>query len=155
MDERWQSIIDRAIREAVGDGNMANAPGAGKPLKLDEDSHTPPEMRMAFKIMRENDLKPDWILETKELDALREKLLVELRAAANAYSGQLGDARRTDDAARHERAEGAWKRALEAFRSGAQAYNKRVLTCNLKLPRGVNQKSPIEIEREIATVVRR
>ncbi len=69
--------IDEHIRDAMRNGHFENLPGAGKPLKLDDNAHVPETMRMANKLMRDNDLVPDWMAQGKELDAEREKLLAE------------------------------------------------------------------------------
>ena len=57
------SVIDEQIKDAMRKGQFANLPGQGKPLKLDDDSNVPSHMRMANKVLRDNDLVPDWMSE--------------------------------------------------------------------------------------------
>ncbi|MCO6411867.1 MAG: DUF1992 domain-containing protein, partial [Thiogranum sp.] len=42
-------------------GVFDNLPGKGKPLNLNEDPNEPPEMRMATKILKNNELPPPWL----------------------------------------------------------------------------------------------
>ena len=54
--KRWESFIDEQIKRAIGDGDMHHLPGAGMPLNLDaDDTNVPEELRMAYKIMQDND----------------------------------------------------------------------------------------------------
>lgn len=45
-------VAEEKIREAIKEGAFDNLPGAGKPLVLEDDSHIPPEFRMAYKILK-------------------------------------------------------------------------------------------------------
>jgi DnaJ homolog subfamily C member 28 len=76
------SLIDEIIREAMKKGEFKNLPGQGEPLKIDYDPNTPEHLRVAHKLMKDNNLAPDWIDEGKGLDEEREKLRESLRRAA-------------------------------------------------------------------------
>ena len=58
---KWQTYIDEKLQELIGDGDMSAHPMAGKPLNLDEDSHVPEDMRLAYRMMIENDAVPSWM----------------------------------------------------------------------------------------------
>ena len=45
-------VTDEKIRKAYEDGEFENLPGYGKPLELEDLSNVPPEMRMAYKMMK-------------------------------------------------------------------------------------------------------
>jgi hypothetical protein len=45
-------LTEEKIRKAYEDGEFENLPGYGKPLELEDLSNVPPEMRMAYKIMK-------------------------------------------------------------------------------------------------------
>ncbi len=47
-----EAIAERRIREAIELGKLENLPGAGKPLKLDDDSQVPPELRAAYRVLK-------------------------------------------------------------------------------------------------------
>ena len=121
------SVIDEQIKDAMRKGAFADLPGQGKPLKLDNDPNVPSDMRMAHKILRDNDLKPDWMIEGQEIDALREKLLADIRSVM-----------RTNQA------------AVEKLRAAAKKYNSKVLTYNLKVPQGVTHKRHVDFEQELS-----
>src|SRR5690606_26820811 len=128
-------IIDEIIKDAQRKGEFANLPGQGKPLKLDEDANTPPHMRMAYKILKENDLAPDWIVQGQTLDRTREALLENLRSAARDYRGKLNDALRSAQPEQErQRVEKAWKRKQDMLRDDVKKYNREVLSYNLKVP---------------------
>ncbi len=112
--DSWQSLIDRQINHARENGDLSNLPGEGKPLKFD-DQNTPDHLRMAYKILRENDLAPDWMMQSKELDEKRALLLHDLRQAAAKYHAPTGVQKIADS---------AWKRAQKLFREGVENYRK-------------------------------
>src|SRR5438105_12648242 len=69
----WIEIIaDRKIREAQEEGAFDNLPGKGKPLKLDFDPNVPPELRAAYRLMKEAQILPDWIQLDKEVRVFQE-----------------------------------------------------------------------------------
>jgi hypothetical protein len=45
-------VAERKIEEALADGAFDNLPGMGKPLELEDLSHLPPDMRMAYTILK-------------------------------------------------------------------------------------------------------
>jgi hypothetical protein len=45
-------VAERKIEEAIAEGKLDKLPGAGKPILLEDLSHIPPEMRMAYTILR-------------------------------------------------------------------------------------------------------
>lgn len=47
-----EAIAERRIREAIELGKLENLPGTGKPLELDDDSHVPPELRAAYRVLK-------------------------------------------------------------------------------------------------------
>lgn len=119
--ENHGDSTDELIRRAIGDGsNLANA---GKRLNLD-DPYTPDDMQLANKMLKEAGFLPSWLEDSKELDANREALLRKLEIKLK--SGDV-------------------PAALEA---DITAFNKRVLSFNLKAPQGITHKRTIDIRRE-------
>jgi len=51
-------IAENRILEAIEGGLFDNLQGKGKPLVFEDDSHVPPELRMAYKIMKMADCLP-------------------------------------------------------------------------------------------------
>lgn len=69
-----QLIAEKRISEALEKGEFDNLPGAGKPLKLEDDSHIAPELRMAYKILKNANCVPEEISQCKEITTLTELL---------------------------------------------------------------------------------
>ncbi|MBI5670312.1 MAG: DUF1992 domain-containing protein [Chloroflexi bacterium] len=143
--DKWDSHIDKAIRQAIEDGQMDNLPGAGKPLRLDNDPHTPDDVKMAYKILKDNDLAPDWMLTGRELAEREQKLRDQVQRAARAYQAGLTDA----DSAARIRAERAWNRAQQKLALDIARYNRDLATYNLKAPSGVARRPHFDLHAEI------
>lgn len=45
-------IAERKIEDAIANGEFENLPGMGKPLEIEDLSHLPPDMRMAYTILK-------------------------------------------------------------------------------------------------------
>ncbi len=154
MARDWKSLVDRLLDEAHAEGKFNNLPGGGQPLKLDDNPYTPADMKLAHKILKDNDLAPEWILLGKELDTLREQLLENMRKGAQTYQGALGDADRSDmPFERRQKAETTWRLAQKAYRTAAAKLNGEIARYNLKVPQGVPQKVLFNVEREIARLL--
>jgi hypothetical protein len=67
-------IAEQKIEEAIARGDFDNLPGKGKPLELEDDSNVPPELRMAYKILKNSGHVPPEIQEQKEIASLEEML---------------------------------------------------------------------------------
>ena len=67
----WQKIAEDRIREAVERGELDDLPGKGHPLELEDDSHLPAELRMAYKVLKNAGYTPP------ELDIKNEIIQVE------------------------------------------------------------------------------
>lgn len=138
--EQHESWIERLIREAMESGEFDNLAGSGQPLDLGDDAATPPDLRMAYKLLRDNNLAPEWIIIGKELAAARPALLNTLRRAAQRYRRAYGNL---------AAAKMRWEQAQAEFRGGAERYNRKAQTYNLKAPPGVAHKLLIVVDREI------
>jgi hypothetical protein len=51
-------LAENRILEAIEAGEFDNLRGRGQPLDLNDDSHIPPELRMAYKILKNADCLP-------------------------------------------------------------------------------------------------
>jgi hypothetical protein len=74
----FKALYDRVedqIQEAMARGEFDNLPGRGKPLQLDDDSHIPAELRMAYRILKRSGFPPGEVLMKKKVSALKDMLL--------------------------------------------------------------------------------
>ncbi len=131
LRQTHMTLIDDILNEAMKRGDFDNLSGAGKPLQLDDDSHTPAHLRLAHKLLKDNDLVPDWIAQGQALDAAFAALERDLRTAA----------RRSADP------------SVE-LRARVEALNREILSYNLKIPRGLAHKRMIDLARVWSTAQR-
>ncbi len=68
----FEIVAERRIREAIERGEFDKLPGAGRPLVLDDDSTVPPELRVAYKILRNAGCLPPELELRKEILTLRD-----------------------------------------------------------------------------------
>ena len=122
--DKWESIAERKIREAIEAGEFDNLPNKGQPVVLDSDPD--PTMWMAHHLLRVNGFAPSWIEEAREI-------------------GQVIDRFRSD----FNRAR-ARLSSLDEFRARAAGINRQILTYNLKAPSARFHKRPLDIEQELA-----
>lgn len=45
-------VAERKIEEAIAEGQFDDLPGMGKPLEMEDLGHLPPDMRMAYTILK-------------------------------------------------------------------------------------------------------
>ena len=45
-------LVEKKLEEAVSRGELANLPGEGRPLALDDDALVPEELRAAYRILK-------------------------------------------------------------------------------------------------------
>ncbi len=122
--KQWETGVDIAIRKAMEAGEFDNLPGEGQPIDLSIDPYAPADMQLAFKIMKQNGIAPDWIVQGKTL-----------KGAHKAYKTSKNVA--------------VWFDALEKLGEDAAKLNKEIVAFNLKLPTGFTHQPLINMERAI------
>jgi len=70
----FQKIAERRIVEAIREGAFDDLPGAGQPLKLEDDSHLPEDLRMVYKILKNAGFVPPEVALQKEIATLEDVL---------------------------------------------------------------------------------
>ncbi|HWQ74813.1 MAG TPA: DUF1992 domain-containing protein [Syntrophomonas sp.] len=146
-----RDLVEEQIRKARERGDFDNLAGAGKPLDLEENPFEPAEMRMAFKILKDNDFAPYWIELGKEIDAALEKLRQEIDYFKR-YT-QLFWADRRD-----ERARQAYEKKKELFYMEREAdlvkIDKKILDYNLHCPTYRQGRSNLVVAQEMEKIIR-
>ena len=80
----FDKIAEERIREAIEHGEFDDLPGRGKPLKLEDDSHLPADLRLAYKILKNaNCLPPE--LELRREIRTTEQLLSGIEDTQEKY----------------------------------------------------------------------
>lgn len=70
----FEKIAEQRIQEAMERGEFDNLPGAGKPLTLEDDSHLPSDLRIAYKILKNAECLPPELELRKEIRTTEELL---------------------------------------------------------------------------------
>jgi hypothetical protein len=68
----FAKLADNRIREAIEAGHFDDLQGKGQPLNLADDSHIPPELRMAYKILKNADCLPPEVVLRQEVVQLQD-----------------------------------------------------------------------------------
>ena len=70
----FQKIIEKRIKEAQEKGEFDDLPGHGEPLKIEDDSHIPEDLRLAYKILKNADCLPPELELKKEIRQMEDML---------------------------------------------------------------------------------
>jgi TusA-related sulfurtransferase len=67
-------IIEQKIQEAQARGDFDNLPGSGRPVEIEDDSHVPEDLRLAYKILKNANCVPPEIELKKEIRQMEDML---------------------------------------------------------------------------------
>ena len=70
----YEKIVEQRIKEAMENGEFENLPGKGKPIPIEDDSHVPEDLRLAYKLLKNADCLPPELLEKKEILQMEDML---------------------------------------------------------------------------------
>jgi hypothetical protein len=70
--EFFTRLAENRILQAIEAGEFDNLQGRGQPLNLEDDSHIPPELRMAYKILKNADCLPPELVLRQEVVQLQD-----------------------------------------------------------------------------------
>jgi len=143
--DRWESLVDQKIREAMEQGEFDDLAGKGARIDLSENPFEDPDWRTAHRMLRNAGFAPAWIEERKFIDK-------ELAAAQSTLARAwliLTNARGTEH---QSGAEVRWERQLSSFRLQIGALNRRILAWNLKNPTVNFHRAIINVEKELKEI---
>ncbi len=144
----WHDLIEELIEEGRQQGAFDNLKGKGKPLDLSRNLYAA-GMELANELLKNNQLKPAWILNRNQIQEAIQTLREEIRRTwqrhEQAYrfavsEGQRGALRVSwDDACRR------WENQMEKL-------NQQIRDFNLKRPSENLELFKISLERELESV---
>jgi DnaJ family protein C protein 28 len=149
---RGETPIEKQIREAIDRGEFDRLPGRGKPLDLSENPYTPADWRMAYKLLQDAGMAPDWIEQDKEIRGELSALALWIERQAQ---WQRARRSRLNTLALHrmieEREHLAFvrERVCVEYRERATMLNKIIDVFNLKVPGAELQRERIRVDDEI------
>ena len=139
---RWESLIDKKIREGIEQGDFDNLSGKGVPIDLSENPFEDPDWRTAYRMLRNAGFAPPWIEERKLIEAELEEARIQLMRAWTVVKNARGT--------ENERAARArWEKARSSFQKQVDELNRSVAAWNLKVPGAGFHRKRINAEREI------
>ncbi len=114
----WRWVAENRIREAQATGAFEGLRGEGQPLRIEDDSQTALEWRLAYRMLRNAGLAPAWLELDQQIREDAERARRELAAEAR-RGGEQGT---------------EMERAREVFRSRLEVLNRQIDELNLKVP---------------------
>lgn len=81
-------LVEQKLQEAVSRGELANLPGEGRPLELDDDPLIPEDLRLAYRILKNAGFVPPEVEQLNEIVQL-ENLVARGDIDAQAHSRAL------------------------------------------------------------------
>jgi DnaJ family protein C protein 28 len=138
---KWESLIDKLIRESMERGEFDDLAGSGKPVDLSENPFEDPELRTAHRLLRNAGFAPAFIEERKDIDAQFEHARKTLGRAKVLYL-QKGNTRSQLDPLQNVQ----WQRAAKEFREAVNELNLRIRVYNLKSPAVVFHRKTIDAD---------
>jgi hypothetical protein len=130
----YEGLIEQRIQQAQEDGLFDNLPGAGKPLKLDDDALVPMEDRAGHRLLKNSGFTLPWIAARQDID--------EQRAQLDKWLSQANR--------RWLRLDAAGRAVLKvAYRRRLDDLQRLILNFNLKVPRGVDQVETLRMVDEL------
>jgi DnaJ homolog subfamily C member 28 len=145
MRSDWQNLIEDLIEDGRQKGVFDNLAGQGKPLDLSTNPYEG-DRALANKLLRENDLKPAWIMQRdyiqEQVVRLRQQIERQWQHHARAY-------RLAGSPIQLDALVISWDDACLAWEAQMVAINKQIDTYNLKRPSERLEMFKLRLEEEL------
>ncbi len=133
-----RTLVEQRIQQAMNEGAFDNLSGYGKPLNLKKNPYTDSDWGLAYDLLQNNDLAPEWIERDKEIRRLLEAAHHKL---ALAWQQCAKDETSPD-----------WQRAVEKFSEQITKLNRKINDFNLIVPILSSHRPRLNVDKEIAKV---
>jgi DnaJ homolog subfamily C member 28 len=138
----WIEIIaDRKIREAQEEGLFDDLEGRGQPLRLEIDPRVPPELRAAYRLMKDARVLPDWIELEGQIRVREEHWEARLAAFSERHAKLSQSNAEMDDGPRD--------RFLTQYAHGLREINLLIDRYNLMTPAVSRQRVRINVREAL------
>jgi DnaJ family protein C protein 28 len=148
MRSEWHNLIDELIEEGQQQGAFDDLPGKGKPLKLKKNPYAP-DLELAHKLLKDNDLTPSWIQERNDLlhqvKTLRAEIQQMWLGHEQAYRLAQGDGQQAALAI-------SWDDTCRKWEAQIGDLNKQISDFNLKRVVDNLEIFKVNLEEELSRV---
>lgn len=147
------NIADEQIQEAMRRGDFDNLRGAGKPFDFADETGVPEDWKLAYRIMRDNDIVPEWIEFRKEIQQDIQMMREKLTRAAQIYKADMKRLSKEGSSTLQQlEAKQTWRKAQAQSRQKIEEINHKIKNYNLKVPHTGLTRDLLDADREIARV---
>ena len=145
-----EQLVEEQIRKARERGDFDNLEGAGKPVDLSENPYEPADMRMAYRMLKNNDFTPYWIQLGKDIDAATDRFWKEVEEFKRYTANFFNEKHIASTINRYEK-----KKSLFFYdkRQELEKLKKKILDYNLQCPTFRLGRSNIEVDDEMYKVI--
>ena len=125
-------FVERKLEEAARAGAFDRLPGAGQPLDLSENPYVPADWRLAFKILADHQVLPEFVERRTEIEGIRAEI----------------DALKADRSRDREWRRLACRNRLVRLAEAVEALNRSLAREN-QFVRGSLQLPPVDVDAEL------
>lgn len=126
----WNNLVEDLIEDGKNQGIFNDLPGKGKPLKIESNLYAPDKV-LANKLLKDNDLRPAWIMNRNRILEQKEQLRADIQKTwtqhRQAHRFAQGDAQ-------IQALVISWDDACRAWEAEIKKLNKQIDDFNLKRP---------------------
>lgn len=140
--------IEEQIRKAIEAGQFDNLPGAGKPLRFEDNPYEDPAWSLAYRVLRNGGFSLPWIETRREIEGNLQSARVALRLAWEARQSGVGGLNAGV-------LEQEWERSKAIFVVRLEEINRQIQRFNLEAPSTRFQLALLKAEREIELTMSR
>jgi DnaJ family protein C protein 28 len=134
-DKERQALVERRIQEAMENGDFDHLPGQGKPLALASNPYLESGQELAYGLLKNNNLAPEWIERDKEIRQELKAIRDHLRLAWQNWAG-----------------ESTWQATAARFEDPIKRLNRKIEDFNLIVPIISCQRDQIRLTDEILRI---
>jgi len=135
--ERWQSLVEERIQNAMNEGHFDNLPGKGKPLNWEQNGLNDPAKDLANGLLKNNGYTPEWIERDRRI---REEIAEAREKLRTAWHFYQPDSEETP----------GWQAAVQRFTDTLHKLNKKIDDYNLIVPILSKQRLRLRLAEELA-----
>lgn len=138
-EQERADLIEQRIQEAIANGEFDNLRGKGKPLAFTTNPYLDPSQELAFNLLQNNGVAPEWIERDKEIRREIETARQHLRQSWQEYQAHTID-------------EADWQAAIIQFEVLLKKINCKIEDFNLIVPILSCQRVKLKLEEELKQI---